>query len=126
MIVLYILENVNINTRIISLSSIIIFSSLRDGSHCRVRLHTEFSLLTKKELPDDRPRRAQLGQIKRMAGKNDCITLDSDYFSLRKKTASAFSFVSFQPAITLLGLHREVDNFQVALILENRKHPERI
>lgn len=60
-------------------------------------------------------------------GKNDCIASDSDYFSLRKRTASAFSSVSFQPAITLLlGLHREVNNFQVAFILENRKHPERI
>lgn len=58
--------------------------------------------------------------------KNDHIASDSDYFSLRKRTASAFSFVSFQSAITLLGLFREVNNFQVAFILENRKYPERI
>ena len=49
MIVLYVLGNVNINTRIISPSSFIV-SFLQDGSYCRVRIHTEFSLLTEKEL----------------------------------------------------------------------------
>lgn len=66
------------------------------------------------------------GRQKQWQGRNDCIALDLDDFSPRKRTASAFSFVSPQPAIPLLlGLHHEVNNFQVAFILESRKQPER-
>ena len=65
-------------------------SFLQDGSYCGVRIHTGFSLLTKKEWPDECSKRAQLWQIKRMARKKrrHCIRLrlffpeEKDSFSL--------------------------------------------
>lgn len=55
---------------------------LQDGSECGVRIQTAFSLLTKKGLLDEWPKRERestaSGREKEGQGKNDCIASDSD------------------------------------------------